>query len=893
MLAARPDLATLFGDIGLGGVVLPLAILLLVALTFGGGGSPAPIAELIVQLATLAVLAWVALMRDSRLSILSAARRAPLLTAVGGLLLVMMLAQLVPLSPGTWQGLPGRAPLVENVSNFTDRPWLPLSIAPTLTLAAALSLIAPFAGFTLAANARTGERDWFLPLLAAFGVLTLVLELVQMSGRLYIYPSDGSSFSVGFQANRNAQGDILAILMAALATRPFTAARRASFTAVQAVIAAVLILAVILTGSRSGLAMCLALAGVVAARELWAWRHHGRRFVMTAVGAVVVLGGAGVLLATNANVARTLDRFGMDQEGRTAFIWPDAWYTAQQFLPLGSGFGSFVPAFKIFESQELLDAKFVNRAHNEFLELLIEGGWPAVALVAAGLALVLWCALRVMRAGLTPQARSRGALLLLVTLAMIAHSIVDYPIRAMSIAVLAAILLGLVVADRSDMTRGSVDEAPAKQARTKKSSVRRGSRTEQTTGQRVRMFAALGVLALVLAPLATASAFDRARRPLPANLSCLGLTPHSCGQVVSAAIAASPDTDLSAITAMMARLLPADAALQSLHGSELVLLKRPEATFFFHNSARLGWREPLGQLAAFEAAAAQGEIPRAVMHIDALLRTNPEMIENPGLIDKLVASEAIRQEWAARMKSGPSYVDALVQHIGRLAAGAPAGSDGQVDPALAATADTTWKNSIELLALARANGLTFGAETSRKAVANAFRYDRLKAADLWIALAGTGGWTQGKPAWSTTPAATNLPADAVPFVWSAAEGQEFALNVERSAANGGRLVVARGLSGSARRLAQVAVIMGQGVHELRWQTFGAEPQDLFPSISCARGGALNFQLLDPPSTDVGLAAVEVPADCGAAVITIGKGRGALKRGVAIGGIEIDRKRLLE
>lgn len=430
---------------------LGLCLLLLVALIFGGGGSPAEMAELAVQLGTLAIVGWVAL-ASGRTDHLSYAviKRDWLLGGLGTALVVLYFIQLTPLPPSVWSALPGRAPIALNLKPFDEAPWLPLSIAPHYTIAALLSLVPPFAAYALASRTGREAGPWVMRSLALFAVLTVTLQMLQTTGSFFLYNlKDNFVFTNGFQANRNSQGDVLAILVAALAMRQRGNWGKGAFAAQQLALGLGLMLAAVLTGSRAGMLMTAAMLLVLVYRLLAENGVAIARRPGLAIGGVALAGGAAALAATvNPVIMRTVSRFSSGLEGRLEIIWPDAIYTMQQFLPWGAGFGAFVPAFQIYESQETFSELIANRAHSEPLEVLIEGGIPGAIVIGALVLAVLWRALGELRFGLGKDERLRAFLLLMASLLILGHSMVDYPLRSMSIAVLLSVLLGLVVADR-------------------------------------------------------------------------------------------------------------------------------------------------------------------------------------------------------------------------------------------------------------------------------------------------------------------------------------------------------------------------------------------------------------------------------------------------------------
>lgn len=141
-----------------------------------------------------------------------------------------------------------------------------------------------------------------------------------------------------------------------------------------AILQAVLLLAVVLTGSRAGIALLplvlltqfaiLRVAG--AARKL----SNG----IAVVGGLVALVAASALaFAGNARIGAVLARF--DASGDTRFdLWQDTLTAIGNFWPVGSGLGSFSRAILPSERFAVIDETFPNRAHNDYLEFLLEAG---------------------------------------------------------------------------------------------------------------------------------------------------------------------------------------------------------------------------------------------------------------------------------------------------------------------------------------------------------------------------------------------------------------------------------------------------------------------------------------------------------------------------------------
>jgi exopolysaccharide production protein ExoQ len=257
---------------------------------------------------------------------------------------------------------------------------------------------------------------------------------------------------LGFHANRNSTADamLVGIVACCLVWAELRRPDRLWTRATLLVLVATLLLGLFLTGSRTGIGLApIALGfGYALARHgtspgsAWLWVRNWRIWL---AGSTILAAGAATaaLLADRAPVARVLARFDFSKEFRPE-IWRDSWHAALQFWPWGSGLGTFDPAFLPSERLEVVDHLLPNRAHNEVLELAVEGGLPLLAawLVAAGVVLIT-LKRHLGPGGLLPR---RHALFAAAVLSIAGfHSLVDYPLRSMAMASLVALAAGMVL----------------------------------------------------------------------------------------------------------------------------------------------------------------------------------------------------------------------------------------------------------------------------------------------------------------------------------------------------------------------------------------------------------------------------------------------------------------
>lgn len=431
------------------GVVATVFLAALLAL--GGGGSPAPLAELACQLlAAIALGLWLVNSPGKRPALPKG------LIALTALAVIVPLIQLVPLPPALWQALPGRESMTAALELAgASEHWRALSVSPYRTLASVLALGPPLVMLWFAALASERELRLLVVAVAIMTMLAVVVgagQLAQGSGGwLDFYATGEVGVLHGFNANRNTAADVLLIGIPALATVwsqwPSGQTRTVSIAFGGA--AALLMLGVFLTGSRTGIAMIAIALGFAVAilRTKSGASASPQRF---GAKGWALLGGAGLVAVATVwwwreipAFARVLARFDFSGEFRPE-LWRDAWFAAGQYWPVGSGLGTFHPAMLPAERLEVVDPLLPNRAHNELLEVAIEGGLPLLACWAAIAAIVL---VRLHRALVQPGHLPRPYILFsTATIAIAAlHSLVDYPLRSMAMAGLVAMSAGIVL----------------------------------------------------------------------------------------------------------------------------------------------------------------------------------------------------------------------------------------------------------------------------------------------------------------------------------------------------------------------------------------------------------------------------------------------------------------
>lgn len=359
------------------------------------------------------------------------------------LLLALPLLQLIPLPPAIWQSFPGRGIATGIISLVgAGDEYKPVSLDPLATLVAWLSIVPSFAVFLAAITLGERERRYLVELLIGIALLAVAIGLFQFGSRGTIfnfYDSSHRQFLLGFFANRNHQALFLGMVAVWIAYRLETSSidrRRMMLILFFAIM--LLFGAALATFSRAG----LTLFGVIAV--FLGYRHLSRRRFRPAVslalagGAILVLAA---LLLSNDVASKMLERYdAVGQDDRWSF-WKISWLMLGENFPVGTGLGTFVPLFAANEPLAMVNTKFVNHAHNDYLELVLETGLLGVILLAYSLILFVHAAIR-----LNPLSRREPmGLLLAIPVVAALHSVVDYPLRTIAIDCTVALAIAEIV----------------------------------------------------------------------------------------------------------------------------------------------------------------------------------------------------------------------------------------------------------------------------------------------------------------------------------------------------------------------------------------------------------------------------------------------------------------
>ena len=435
-------------------------------LLFGGGARSGYLSDTLIQLIAIPLF----LASLLRLLDLPASKHTRWAMAFCLAIALVPILQLVPLSPRVWTALPNRETVAATYDLLgRELPWMPLSVSPRATWLSGLSLLPPLAIFLGMLCLDYRERRLLSLAMLAVGVVSVFVALIQLSQgsssplRFFYFGQDAEA--AGFFANRNHFAALLYAFILFAAAWAVNAANQAasptergrdgksfrtpsivrlvaSFTVI-----VIFVGAEIMARSRAGLGLT-----IVALFGAMAIALSSQRSTSGITASRLLLGAAALatVFAVQFALYRVLERFAVDPLTDARFTFArNTIQAAKAYMPFGSGMGTFVPVYAMFEKPEdlLLDA-YANRAHNDILEVWLEAG--AVGLALMGL-FAIWFVMRSVKvwrhrpvgAGEIDYSLARAATIVVGLL--IAHSLVDYPLRTGAMMAIAAFACALLI----------------------------------------------------------------------------------------------------------------------------------------------------------------------------------------------------------------------------------------------------------------------------------------------------------------------------------------------------------------------------------------------------------------------------------------------------------------
>lgn len=409
-----------------------------------GGSAQGTWGNLALQLLGIGLIAWAAV--ATRLEGDESRPLGLYVLLVTGLLLV--LAQIIPLPPHVWAALPGRTAIADGFSALGyPRPALPISETPFNSVLTVFFAIPAIAAFLATEKLRPSPR-WLALAVIAGTLLAILVGALQLAGGreswAYFYRVTNYG-AVGFFANQNHMATLLLVtiplaagIMASTSeTRRSSAAGRYGLGST---VLALVLVGIALNGSLA--AYALAVPVLLASLALLPAAVRWRRFVLP-LSAAALVGGVAFVASAPLSTGAFAQGASFSFTSR-AQIWAGTSEAIRDTFPAGTGLGSFEQVYRQHEDPLSVTREYVNHAHNDYLELVLELGTAGAILVTLFL---LWWAVAAVWIWQSPLSTPFGRASTIATAAVLAHSIVDFPLRTAAISAIFAATIAIMAKD--------------------------------------------------------------------------------------------------------------------------------------------------------------------------------------------------------------------------------------------------------------------------------------------------------------------------------------------------------------------------------------------------------------------------------------------------------------
>lgn len=396
------------------GEKIAIGAVILFGIAVGGNSAPSFHLDSVIQLLLILTSAFVIwnsseALLDRRLSLVIAA------------VVFVVVVQLIPL-PVQW--LSPFQGILSDVPNEGSDQFRSISLNFGRTLEA-LAWVLSLSMLAVAIAKIDFEQAYGLVPVFLIGVVChMVAGLVQYSSASTEVQDSflGFTFRAGMFANPNHFSALIFISIPVAFSYFFD--RRRMLLFVIYLIAALLVLLAV--GSRAGVLIGFA---ITILSSLIIFRRG-------LIGSISIMFGSILIGVYSIGVWARIAQEGLAEEARAIFarttidgIWDN--------LVLGVGYGNFVQGYSSYEKTEDIARYYTNHAHNDFLELVFEGG------IAAAATIFLFLMVLFKRIYETIQWPLHYACALSILFLLI-HSLVEYPLRSMAISISFCLMLALL-----------------------------------------------------------------------------------------------------------------------------------------------------------------------------------------------------------------------------------------------------------------------------------------------------------------------------------------------------------------------------------------------------------------------------------------------------------------
>jgi len=272
----------------------------------------------------------------------------------------------------------------QTLSSKTREPIKTLWRPPFIIGAAALIVV-----MTLSAGRREIKNSQMtIVALATFAALLGLIQTLSGPESFRLYENFTPKFAVGLFSNANHLATFLAMalpLALYLTSRSEKSVGWQNDLKLSQIFAAfatiVIIMGVFLSGSSAGYALLL----FALVLTLWIINKGSK------MGYTVLIFGVALLLIIlidafflSGQLQEVLKKISIETQTSRQVIVETSLAARRDFGFFGSGPGSFADIYYLYEDHDMITPLFVNEAHNDYLQVWFEMGWPGLLILLAG-----------------------------------------------------------------------------------------------------------------------------------------------------------------------------------------------------------------------------------------------------------------------------------------------------------------------------------------------------------------------------------------------------------------------------------------------------------------------------------------------------------------------------
>ncbi len=366
------------------------------------------------------------------------------------IMLILILLQFLPLPQAVWEMSVGRADLAyEGTAIGVVYEPLLWALSPYGAIKSAVWLLPAIALAVAMLRLPHWQPQHLAWAIVAAMVLSVIVGAVQLgqgqNSPAYFYAITNRGSTVGFFANSNHLATLLLVslpFIAALAASRFRSGQGRFNRPVVLICVGLLIVALIgiaVNGSLAGFALALP---VVAASAMILVERYSIRWASLVILPLVLTGGLGWLLLSDAGSQLLAFEQMNSSTGGRRVIWQTTIMAISDHMPLGSGLGTFAEVYQRYEDPAQVADFYINHAHNDYLELLLELG---LLVIPAFLIFLTWWMRNVVRVWLSPTCNPFAFAGAIASGTILVHSIVDYPLRTAALSCVFVVSLCLMI----------------------------------------------------------------------------------------------------------------------------------------------------------------------------------------------------------------------------------------------------------------------------------------------------------------------------------------------------------------------------------------------------------------------------------------------------------------